>query len=71
MLYHQQPVYIGIPTDVTFEKIRDVGLLVTLTRELDPNPSVLEGAVISEIRAKIEGSKNTVVIIDGGMSQTA
>lgn len=58
--------YIGIPTDVTFEKISDSGLLVPLTTQLDPNNATLDAKILSDIRGRLEKSKSAIVILDGG-----
>ena len=66
MIHHSQPVYIGMPTDVTFEKISGNGLLVPLITELDPNNEALETKIISEIRTRLDNSQKSVIIVDGG-----
>jgi pyruvate decarboxylase len=66
LLIYGQPVYIGIPTDLTFEEISDVGLCVPLFRSLDPNNQELEAKILSDIRSRLEASSNPVIVVDGG-----
>ncbi|KAH8905458.1 pyruvate decarboxylase [Coniochaeta sp. PMI_546] len=69
LLLHGQPVYIGIPTDVTFEKISDVGLCVPLFKSLDPNNQELEAKILSDIRSRLQASSNPVIVVDGGATR--
>ncbi|KAH8650115.1 thiamine diphosphate-binding protein [Xylariales sp. PMI_506] len=66
MLYHSQPVYIGIPEEIAYSKISDAGLSTPLVRTLAPNAADVEASVISAILAKLEAAKNPVILVDGG-----
>lgn len=68
MMYHSRPVYIGIPTDVAYEKISAGGLLVPLTTRLDPNSPALEEQILSEIVSRLRKAQKAAILIDGGSS---
>ncbi|KAJ9138177.1 pyruvate decarboxylase [Pleurostoma richardsiae] len=69
LLLHGQPVYIGIPTDITFEKTRDTGLLVPLSKMLDPNNQGLESKILGDIGSRLENAKSPVIVVDGGATR--
>ncbi|MCJ1384431.1 hypothetical protein MMC17_007547 [Xylographa soralifera] len=66
MMYHRQPVYIGVPVNMVNEKISSSGLEVPLTTTLSPNDESLEQKVLQEIRKRLETHESAVIIVDGG-----
>ena len=66
MMYHRQPVYIGVPVNMVNEKISSSGLEIPLTTTLSPNNESLEQKVLQEIRKRLETHEKTVIIVDGG-----
>ncbi|RFU72525.1 pyruvate decarboxylase [Trichoderma arundinaceum] len=71
MLYHSQPVYIGVSEDIAYSKISAAGLETPLAKALPKNDLEVEDKVIGEILATLEESKNPVIIIDGGEARTS
>ena len=66
MLYHRQPIYIGIPVDLVYQKISTSSLQVPLATTLPPNDTKLEEKVVQEIWTKLERQSTAVMIVDGG-----
>ena len=66
MMYHRQPVYIGVPVNMVHEIVSSSGLEVPLTTTLSPNDEALEQKVLREIRERLETHEKAVIIVDGG-----
>ena len=67
MLFHRQPCYIGVPTDVCFEMVSSSGLQTPIATSLPPNEDkALESKVVEEIRRRLETHDSAIIIVDGG-----
>ena len=56
MLYHNQPVYIGIPTDVCYESIHVPLSLPQLIIEVPRNDEAVGWKAVANIREHVEAS---------------
>lgn len=59
-----RPVYIGVPTDIAFEKIPAVPLKKPLDLSLHPNDAKTEAEVVAEIKEHLYKAKNPIILAD-------
>lgn len=66
MLYHSQPVYIGVPGPIGIEMIDEPQNVEPLNLELAPPDASEEQTVVNTLSHKLSSSQKPIAIIDAG-----
>jgi pyruvate decarboxylase len=71
MIYESRPVYIGVPTDLSYSPVPDEALKTPLVTKLPKEEDTAIEAVVSEIRGRLEKAEMPILMIDGSRFQLA
>ncbi len=69
MMYHSQPVYIGIPAHIAMKMTPAAGLKIPLATSLTANNSIFQAEVVAEILRRVRAAKRPIIIVDGGIAR--